>query len=115
MKRSPRDTLQRIVQAIAAWAGLRPAKSFAGLTLDGFRTTVQPSFDARAEIENLRAQMKLAIARRKAADEVSFAALRRVVFGVIADRQEGDDGALYAAMGYVRKSLRRSGLIRKHR
>ncbi|MEJ1967006.1 MAG: hypothetical protein WDO56_37885 [Gammaproteobacteria bacterium] len=98
-----------------AWARLRPARSFSGLTLDGYKATIQPSLDLRAEISDLQARLKLAIARRKAADEVSFAALRRVAFGILADRQEGYDSPLYAAMGYVPKSLRRTGLVRKRK
>ena len=36
-----------------------------------------------------------------------------VVAGVIADPTEGANSALYEAMGYVRKSERKSGLTRK--
>ena len=115
MKRSPKDTLKRILQVGTAWARLRPAKLFAGLTLEGYRAIIQPSLDARAEIEELQSRLKAAITRREAADKVSFEVVRRVRFGVIADQHEGDDGALYAAMGYVRRSVRRSGLVRKHR
>ena len=37
----------------------------------------------------------------------------RVVKSVVADEAEGDDGELYEAMGYVRKSEARSGLTRR--
>ena len=36
-----------------------------------------------------------------------------VVAGVLADPTEGPDSSLYEAMGYTRKSERRSGLTRK--
>jgi hypothetical protein len=36
-----------------------------------------------------------------------------VVNGVRADPEEGDDSALYEAMGYTRRSERKSGLTRK--
>ncbi|MDE3068386.1 MAG: hypothetical protein KGJ60_12670 [Verrucomicrobiota bacterium] len=36
-----------------------------------------------------------------------------VVKSVVADKNYGDDSALYERMGYVRKSVRHSGLTRK--
>ena len=36
-----------------------------------------------------------------------------VVKAVVADKNYGDDSALYERMGYVRKSVRASGLTRK--
>jgi hypothetical protein len=36
-----------------------------------------------------------------------------VVMAVVADKNYGDDRALYEKMGYVRKSVRASGLTRK--
>jgi hypothetical protein len=36
-----------------------------------------------------------------------------VVSGVLADPSEGPDSSVYEAMGYTRKSERRSGLTRK--
>ena len=41
--------------------------------------------------------------------------MNRVVLGVRADPETGEDSALYEAMGYVRKSARRSGLKRGRR
>ena len=39
--------------------------------------------------------------------------MRSIVHGVKGDLEEGEDGELYAAMGFVRKSLRSSGLTRR--
>jgi hypothetical protein len=53
------------------------------------------------------------MARRDAADIVSMQAARQTVQSVRGDPEEGEDGELYAAMGFVRKSLRNTGLTRR--
>ncbi len=49
---------------------------------------------------------------RDDADEASIATILLVVNAVKGDPEEGDDGELYEAMGYVRKRERKSGLSR---
>ncbi|MEN9575804.1 MAG: hypothetical protein RL514_3659, partial [Verrucomicrobiota bacterium] len=73
---------------------------------------VKPSADARTEIERLDKLMSAAINRRDDADKVSHEANQKVVNGVKGDPNFGDDCDLYEAMGYVRKSERKSGLSR---
>ena len=62
---------------------------------------------------NLEQQMTAALDARAAADETSLTKVQLVVNGVIGDPAFGEDSALYEAMGYVRKSERKSGLTRK--
>jgi hypothetical protein len=109
----PNDVLDRLTGIGNAWQMLRPTKSFAGFTLDGYRGYIQPSIDVRDEIASLRAQLKAALARRPVVDRVSLKAAQCVIYSVVGDPHEGEDGALYAAMGFVRTSERRSGLRRK--
>lgn len=99
--------------ALKAWKDLRPAKQFAGMTLAQFTAKVQPSLDARGTIAGLEEQMKVAIDQRDTADVPSNEQLLLVVNAVKGDPDEGEDGELYEAMGYVRKSARKSGLTRK--
>ncbi len=110
---SPKDILTRVLAVTTAWANLRPAKSFSGQTLDQFRETVKPSLDVRAEITDLEGRLQAAVLRRDALDAVSMATVNSIVHGVKGDMEEGEDGELYAAMGFVRKSLRSSGLMRR--
>lgn len=112
-RNAPKDTEARINTVIEAWENLRPTKSFAGLTLKQAKEALQPSLDIRAEIAKLDDQMKAAIARRDAADDESLDTLKRIVNSVKADKDEGEDGELYGAMGYVRASARSSGLSRR--
>ena len=83
------------------------------MTLAQFKAVAQPAFDARQQIETIDDQLKQAIAARETADDAFFAKLQLVVNGVLADPTEGANSALYEAMGYTRKSDRKSGLTRK--
>jgi hypothetical protein len=103
---------ERLRNVIAAWEALRPAKSFAGMTLNQFKTKVQPSFDARDQVVECANKRAAALTARAEADEVSNKLALAVVDAVKGDIEEGADGELYAAMGYVRKSARKSGLKR---
>lgn len=109
MRISPKNVIARIMQVIRAWTNLRPAKSFAGMTLEQYKGRVQASLDVRAQIEETESKLRSLIATRATLDEASYEATSRVVDGVKADVEEGKDGELYAAMGYVRQSHRSTG------
>lgn len=96
-----------------AWTTLAPDASFGGLTLAQYKTKVKPSLDARAQIETLNHQLTAATDARDDADAATQAVNQKVVKGVAGDVNYGDDSDLYEAMGYVRKSERKSGLSRK--
>ena len=113
MSEGPAIVEKKINDIINAWESLRPAKSFAGMTLAQFKTKVQPSLDTRATITDLENKLTAAQDERDDADKISNAAVLQVVNGVKGDPAEGEDGELYEAMGYVRKSERASGLSRK--
>lgn len=112
MASSPKDTGALLKAISDAWEKLAPAKKFAEMTLAEFKAKVQPSFDARTAIDALDTQMLKAIDDRDDADKVSVPAAQLVVNSVKGDPAYGDDSALYEAMGYVRKSERKSGLTK---
>ena len=100
-------------QVVSAWETLAPTKSFGGMTLAQFKVKVKPSLDVRDEINTLDNQAIDAGTRRDDADVISIETTLLVVNAVKGDPEHGEDGALYAAMGYIRKSDRQSGLSRK--
>ena len=104
---------EKLERMLNAWEALAPDKSFGGMTLAQFKTAVAPSQTTRQQIDNLNNQMTQALAARDAADEAFAAKAQLVVNGVLADPTEGPDSALYAALGYTRRSERRTGLTRK--
>ena len=98
---------------IDGWTELASTATFAGMTLAQFTMAVQPSFDARKKVAQLEIDLKAAQDDRDAADVTTTKTNAAVVKAVVADKNYGDDSALYEKMGYVRKSVRASGLTRK--
>jgi len=104
---------EKLAKVLKAWKDLRKTKNFAGMTLTEFTAKVQPSLDARALIDSLENQMIAAMDERDIADVETMKQVAFVVSAVKGDPTEGEDGELYDAMGYVRKSARASGKTNK--
>ena len=110
MPLSPTVVEEKIKTTIAAWEDLRPAKSFAGLTLAQFKTAMQ--LDTRTTISNLENLLSAARTARDDEDKEAYDIITKVVNAVVGDTDEGNDSPLYEALGYIRKSQRKSGLRR---
>ena len=106
----PKLVEQRLNDITEAWRSLRASKTFAGMTLQQFETAIKPSLDARAKIADCENQLTAAQSARDIADLASNETALLIVNAVKGDPDEGEDGELYASMGYVRKSERKSGL-----
>jgi hypothetical protein len=115
MSLSSRKTLERIEAFLHAWSKLRAGKSFGGVTLEQSIALIQPSRDVRAEIAEAELRLQSANARRVTVDRASMKLMERVINAVKADPEEGDDGDLYEAMGFVRRSVRDRGLTRRRK
>jgi hypothetical protein len=115
MANNPAVVGKNIKDISNAWTTLAPTATFAGLTLAQYTAAVKPSLDARATITSLEEQLSQAIVNRDKADLVSEQTNQKVVKAVVGDVNYGDDSALYEAMGYVRKSQRKTGLSRKNK
>lgn len=113
MPKAPKDVEEKMNRMLNGWRTLAPDKSFGGMTLKQFEDATASSMSTRATIADIDAQKIQAIAAREAADADFLAKAQLVVNGVLADPTEGEDSALYEALGYVRKSERKSGLTRK--
>jgi hypothetical protein len=94
---------------------LAPDKTFGGVTPEDFKEATQNSDLPRQRIRQLLEQIKQEEANLAAADEITMKMCDMIKKGVIADPEFGDDSALYEALGYVRKSERKSGLTRKRK
>lgn len=113
MANNPAETEKNITDITNAWTSLAPAATFAGMTLAQFTAAVKPSLDARTAITGLEEQMRGAMTTRDRADVTTDGINQKVVKAVVGDVNYGDDSALYEAMGYIRKSQRKTGLSRK--
>lgn len=113
MALNPKANEEKMIKMLNAWKTLAPTKSFGGMTLAEFEAIVNDSLEARVTVASLDDSRMQAIAMRDNYDTTFLQKAQLVVNGVLADPSEGDDSALYEAMGYIRKSARKSGLTRK--
>jgi hypothetical protein len=110
---NPKRVAAKLQKVVDAWTALRPTKTFSGMTLDQFKAKVQPSLAARDQLVTVQSQAKDNRQIRHDSDSTSLNLAQLVVNSVKGDPDEGESGGLYAAMGYVPKNQRRSGLTRK--
>lgn len=115
MSKGQKSKYEMAKQVFAGWKRVRATKTIDGQTADQFETNkLKPCTAARDLIESLKLQLASANNARDKADDAAYAAAQDIVKAVRADKTEGgDDGDLYEAMGFVRKSERKSGLSRK--
>ena len=112
MTRVKKDTATRVREVLGAWRKHRPTKSFYSLNPDQFEQEMKPFTDAVAEIAELEVRLQHAVSKRDLAETAATQTVQGVVSAVRGDRQEGANGELYAAMGYIPPSQRTSGLKR---
>ena len=105
--------MNKVERILSAWEALRPHKRLAAMTPAGFREKLKPMMQIRERITVLETELGAAIVERHAADRAARKLIQCVVNSVRADVEEGEDGALYEAMGYIAKGKRKSGLTRK--
>jgi hypothetical protein len=110
---NPKRVAAKLQKVINAWSTLRPTKTLAGMTLEQFKAKVQPSLAARDQLVTVQSQAKDHRQVRYESDGASLELAQLVVNSVKGDPDEGESSGLYAAMGYVPKNERRSGLTRK--
>lgn len=113
MAQSPKINEDKMLKVQSAWRNLAPTKTFGGMRLEDFDIQVGKSLAPRQRLLELEDEKLQQQALRDSEDEITMDKIEFIVAGVIADPTEGSDSALYEAMGYVRKSERKSGLTRK--
>jgi hypothetical protein len=112
MATNPKATGDHLSAVTDGWEEHAADATFAGLTLAQFKAKVKPSLDARAAIETAERQLDGARVDRDNADVVSEEIANNVVNSVKGDPSFGENSALYASFGYIRKDDRKSGLTR---
>lgn len=105
--------VERIQRFRAAWRELAPAATFAGMTLTQFEEAVSAPLTLREEILATSKQLEGLKTSRSKADKAAGEVLELVVNSVRGTPGFGADSSLYRALGYIRKSERKSGLTRK--
>lgn len=107
------DIKRRAVKINDAWKEGAPSVEFMGVKQSDLNAKITAVEAKEQTLDDLRAQVKML------EDEVldDYAdiddTLVDVASGVRGNKDYGDDSPLYGAMGFVRKSERKSGLTRK--
>ena len=113
MADTPKENQVKYTRYLNAFKTLAPAKTFSGVKLDTFQAQVNKSESAREKRQRLKDELLEAEAEIAGEDETTIKMCEKIKNGVVADEEFGDDSALYEALGYVRKSEKKSGLTRK--
>jgi len=96
-----------------AWFEGAKGVEFNGITQAAFLADITACAAKDAEIADLEAELKM---KREVRDD-KYAALdqkrSKIGLGVAGNADYGNDSPLYGAMGFVRKSEKKSGLTRK--
>ncbi len=98
-----------------AWRQASPGAVIAGMTLAEFEAATAEPLATRQEIERLNILLNSARTKRDIADVAARDLLEVVVSGVKGTPEFGADSVLYGLLGYVRRSERKTGKVRKKR
>ncbi len=109
---NPSSIQKQIEDVLAGWEEHAAQASFGDLTFAQYKAKVKPSLDSRERIRELERQLDAERIVRDNADVTAVATTLNVVNSVKGASAYGEDSALYASFGYVRKSDRKSGLTR---
>jgi hypothetical protein len=113
MSANPGKVEQDTNAILKAWGQLAPTATFGGMTLQQYTAKVQPSLDARKQLDDLATATLSWTDKRDDADTDTLDANAAAIKGIVGDVNYGDDSDLYEACGYIRKSEKKSGLTRK--
>ena len=96
-----------------AWVEGAPSAKFNGIAQGTFQSEIEAAAADDAAIADRESEIKM----MKDVRDDKYAALNekrtKVGQGVVGDPDFGDNSPLYGAMGFVRKSEKKSGLTRK--
>ena len=113
MSVSQKEAMEIMERELNAWRTISPDKRFGGMTLSDFEVFVVNSRNARVNLADKENQVTQALTERDNTDAIGLEKCRLLKNGVIGDPTEGENSALYEAMGFVRKDDKKSGLTRK--
>jgi len=109
------ETTSRRERIRTAWAEHAPAETFAGRALNEFIADTSDVVRVREEIDATRAKLAGLYLQRAQVDAAARDIMSLVINSVRGNPAFGEDSMLYRAMGFVPKSERETGLVRRRR
>jgi len=113
MKQSIKRNLSKINLVMNAWEQLAPEAVFGGFSLAKYKVAMAPALQSESRVAALLAELTGELQTLNINSESCYRIALQMASSVKGDGNYGDDSALYAAMGYKRRSERKSGLTRK--
>jgi hypothetical protein len=111
MGRNPKQAKEKFDKTVHAWSVASPDKIYGGISLEEYKKDVQASNEIRDEIAKLEELLRMKKDLRDEIDKKNLEKTERLIEIIIG--AEGRDSPIYQALGYVRKSERKTGLTRK--
>jgi hypothetical protein len=115
MRSYPKKNEKIIERAVNALRDYAPDVKFKGKGLAELDPQAELCFGSRRHLLELDHETSEEVINREAQDAKALAIIDEIVDGVIGHPDFGDDSPLYEALGFVRKSRRKSGLTRKRK
>ena len=111
MGKTPKDAREKFEKTVQGWSVAKPDKVYGGISLAEYMEDVQASYDIREDIAKLEELLRMKKDQRDEIDKKNLEKTERLIEIIIGE--EGRDSHIYQAIGYVRKSERKTGLTRK--
>jgi hypothetical protein len=99
-------------QAVHAWEHMARDSSFSSMSVDDFKLRMQQSAAAHARVDDLRRDLRHALATRDEVDARCMALLYRIGCSISGHPDFGWDSALLEAMGFTTETVRRMRIRR---
>lgn len=110
---TPKKAIESLETVEDALGELAPGEKFGEIVFADYQAQVQKSRVVRQEMIDLENQLTNKANERDTTDTEGLRMRELIVNGVIGNPSFGPDSSLYEAMGFIRKSERKSGLTRK--
>jgi hypothetical protein len=104
---------QRRAQFLSSWQEFAPEMTFTGLTLAQFEEESKIPLDVRKEMADLKTKLKGLKLKRDKADDALSKVFILIAHGIRGNAAYGEDCQFYRSLGFVPKSERKTGTIRK--
>jgi len=111
--KNTKPKIAKINLIMNAWEQVAPGATFGGKSLQQFKTAMAPALESQARVAALLAELEGERQKFQINSDICYRIATQMASSVKGDGEYGDDCPLYSAMGYVRRSNRKSGLKRK--
>lgn len=115
MPRVSKSIPYQVRRISGAWEKFRPTKAYSGLTLEQFHSAMQPALESHERVRELKELLRLELIRRSERDDTAREIIQRIVHAVKGEPEDGENSAIYGAMGFMLRIHRRAKQVQGRR